>query len=100
MSFVFTTPVDVELGDSTGNAKIIWHLELESREWGLKSMITYAPPQIIDVTWFERDANDNEIEREEELTLDDITTESDDYAGGFCRPRMLYYEKGKWVLVF
>ncbi len=106
MSNEFKTKVDLDLsldrGDNfdieTKNMNLRWNLELEMRQYGVKSFIITVPDQQITVSlnvW-----GDDE-DTQEELTLDikDVIVERND-VGDSLIPHALEYYKGKWKLVF
>lgn len=95
----FTSPVTVEKDGRVGRASIRWSIELEMREWGVKSIDPIVPDQHITVCWQDRDYEDNEIETYETMHLTECEAKLRSHEGVIC-PETLEYYKNKWTLLF
>ena len=84
---------------STQNVEILWNLELEMRNWGVKGFDVAVPEQKITVfinKW--GDDQDEEVEMTFDLKDVEIFRESE---GSSCLyPSSLQYNSGEWTLVF
>lgn len=82
--YEFTTEVDINIIGSHniqsggGKTKIKWKLELEMREYGIKSFIITVPDQVVtsDV-WRYNEETDEEYAETETIELKDVDVELD-----------------------
>lgn len=83
----------------TKNMNLRWNLDLEMREYGIKSFIITVPDQTLNVTlriWGEEEDSFEELT----LELKDVTIEKNEGELGSLVPHTLEFYKGKWKLVF
>lgn len=81
----FFTGVEVQITGNhkeksgSGKAQVEWHLEMEAREWGVKSFMITVPDQKITLM-VDRYNEETDEEYEEEVTIDVVgcKTEFDD----------------------
>ena len=103
----FKTQVDIDItldrqdnhDIETKKVNLRWDLELEMRQYGIKSFIITVPDQKINLSvnvWGEDD------DSHEDLTLDvkDVIVEIQEGELGSLIPHTLEFYKGKWKLVF
>jgi hypothetical protein len=102
----FKTKVDLDLSlDRAGNYDVVtehvnlrWDLEIEMRQYGIKSFIITVPDQTISVdlnVWGDEEDHQEEIKME----IKDVVVERNGDFDGLV-PRSLEYYKGQWKLVF
>lgn len=103
----FKTSVNIDISlDGYGNhdvetqtVNLTWDLELEMRNYGIKSFIVTVPDQKITVylnIW----GDDEDIEQEIVLDVKDVEIVLDSKELGSLFPHSLELYKGKWKLVF
>ena len=96
----FITPVKVILVDENlesvnDDVLIKWNLEVECRQWGVKSVYATMPKQEIEVQLQNEDDEEIEVRK---IDVEDVETE--DISKLPVRPVELEHIKGKWILKF
>lgn len=102
----FKTQVDLDLMlNDQGNHDVVtkhvnlrWNLELEMRQYGVKSFIVTVPDQTFTVSlniW----GDDEDTEKEIVIDVKDVLVENDSDLNSLV-PHTLSFYKGKWKLIF
>ena len=106
--YEFTTEVDIDIIGSHniqsggGKTKIKWKLELEMREYGIKSFIITVPDQVVtsDV-WRYNEETDEEYQEEVSVELKDVKIDTGSMSGLYeLSPCKLEVYQGKATLEF
>lgn len=103
----FKTQVDLDISledlenhdVETKKVNLYWNLELEMRQYGVKSFIITVPDQKLNISlnmWGEAEDFGKEIT----LDVEDVLIEHDGEFFSSIIPKTLEYYKGKWKLVF
>jgi hypothetical protein len=104
-SFKTSVNIDISLDGynnhdvETETVNLTWDLELEMRNYGIKSFIVTVPDQKITVylnIW----GDDEDTEQEIVLDVKDVEIVRDSKELGSLFPHSLEFYKGKWKLVF
>lgn len=103
----FKTQVDLDLmlddqGDHdvlTKHVNLRWNLELEMRQYGVKSLIVTVPGQTFTVSLNIWGENDGDTEKEIVIDVKDVSVENDSDLNSLV-PHTLVFYKNKWKLVF
>lgn len=79
---------------------VTWTLELECREYGVKSFIVTAPDQQLSFSVKKDDENGDEQTKDILLDATNLVTTPPTEFNGMLAPCSLEFRKGKWVLEF
>lgn len=99
---MFRTRVKVTDGDSFGMAPVTWHLELEARAWGVKSIIITVPEQKLELSMTEEHEDGEDTDTGKTYDLTDVIVSEPVFTGSIdtITPFELENTAKGWVLHF